>query len=642
MNRKVLIIEDDKNFAESLKNIFIDKQFEVKVSFSVQQAEQFITLEKYDLIVVDLVLPKVNGLEFLKKILSKGVLHSQCKIWLISGVLKEKIVSKNIISHVDKFITKPINRHSIEKQIDKLFVRQGRILKTLPFFYLNLPGDHKDNKSNALNNKEYFIKSHELLFICFYLNSLGFDGVLTVTHSEGELKDEILFKNGNIVSFTFKDNVSYIGSLLVKHQYVSQKIVDQFLKEDTDQPLGERLIAHCYISPHQLNKVLREQLAIKLFKVMGDHSLKISCQEHISSSVFEQYISLDFKDLLSLVDNWIYSKVEIQWLIEFFNNNKDMYVVSIKSSPALKQLSRYSKLKTLYFEQPQEKKKVSEILNTSGGEKKQIMRGLYCRLLIKESVFEYWESGSLDNQGNYSFLKKKYQSLLIDANSKNYFELLNLPTNASISQINEVYKIMVKIFHPDRRDKNMPPDLIKIYDQCFTLVQNIYHCLTDPVEKNKYIQSIEQKAKEDKFTVKTQYMEGKKLLNDGLYDQAFDHFKDIFQSKLVPGDVILYYIWAYLKSNKCKGNTLNSEQKKELKKLFDSVGFEYNQTGLFYFAQGLFMKATENFGDAFEYFKKAVLLDSRLIAARVEKYSLKKKRKPGIKKSLMDLFKKGA
>ena len=643
MGRKVLIIEDDRNFAETLKNIFTDKRMEAKISFSAQQAEQFIVLEKYDLLIVDLVLPKINGIEFLKRTLPKGVLHSKCKIWLISGVLNEKIVSRDIMSHVDEFITKPLSRYSIEKKIDALFAKPTRPLKNLPFFYMSLSDKKTDDQNNLLNDKEYLIKAHELMFICLYLNSIRFDGILSVTYTEGKTKDEILFKKGNVVSFTFVDNASYIGTLLVRNQCVTQEVIDQFLKEDTGQPLGERLIADCYISPHQLHKVLKEQLAIKLFKVMGYSSIKINCQEFISSVQFDQFSNLEFRDFLSLMNNWVCSKVSMQWLKEFFNSKKDMYVVPTKNPAFLKKWDHYPALKFLSSEVEKEKKTVLDILNNPDRKKDQIMRELYCRLLIKESHLEYSDNEYTAFHQDYSFMKKKYHSFLKESKSKNYFELLNLPLNAPISQIDEVYKTMVKIFHPDRRDKNMPKDLVDIYDQCFILIQNIYRCLTDPIEKDKYIHLVEQGTKEGMFAIKTKYMKGKKYLEDGLYNQALNQFKEIFKSKLAPGDIILYYLWALLKSEKFKEpTTLDLEKKEKLTELFDKVGFDYRQTALFYFVKGLFMKVTGNLKSSFDCFTKAILMDPKLSVARVEKYSLSKKRKSRNKKSLMSLFKKGA
>ena len=642
MNRKVLIIEDDRNFADNMKNIFTKKGLETKVSFSAHQAEQMLMLEKYDLLVVDLVLPKINGIDFLKKILPTGVLHSKCKIWLISGVLNKRIVSKDIMGHVDEFLTKPINQASIEKKIDTLFKKPSRAsLKNLPFFYMSLP----DDNNNLLRNKEYLIKAHELMFIMFYLYSIRFDGVLSISYAEREGKDELLIKKGNVFSCTFSDEICYIGTLLVRNQYVSQEVVDQTLKEKPEgQFLGETLIANCHISPHQLNKVLKEQLAIKLFKIMGYASIRINCQECLSSEHFDQFSYLGQKDFMALVNNWVCSKVNEQWLTKFFESKKDVYVVTAKNAAFLKKWSHYPGLQFLTSPSSEEKQTVSDILNTVDKKPDQMMRELYCRLLIKESYLEYSDTESTSVSQDYGFMAKKYQSFLDEAKIKNYFELLNLPLNAPVSQIDEVYKTMVKVFHPDRRDKNMPSNLIKIYDECFLLIQEMYHCLTDPVEKEKYIRLIEEGTKAGKFAIKTQYMKGKTFLEDGLYDEALGEFEKIFKSKLAPGDITLYYLWALLKTQKFKdAKKLSESEKTELTELFDSVGLDYKQTGLFFFVKGLLMQVTGNLSDAYNCFTKAVLLDSKLSAARVEKISLAKRYKIRNKKSsFMSLFKKGA
>ena len=640
MNTRVLIVEDDKNLAESLKNIFAKKNITAKVCHSAAAAEQFISLEQYDLLIVDLILPKVNGVEFLKKAVSHKLLHSECTVWVISGVLSPQIIPRDLKNHIDDFIRKPLDLPSIQKKADDLFKEtSSKLLKNIPFFYTER--EYKDIQ--FLGKKQYTIKGHELMFICFYLCSIRFNGLMKISYYGAEQPEEILFVKGTISNFKSENKGSYLGTLLIKHNLISQKNLDALLKEKSNLPLGERLVASCYVSPHNLNKVLTEQLAIRLFEVMGHSSLIINCVDFIPSREFTYFVSLQQKDLLSLVKNWIQSKVSTEWLSEFFENYKNMQVQFIKKLPNAKRLSHYPGMEFLSAPALEGSPFVSEIIKDFKNKKN--LRELYCRLLVKEVHLQHSQS-NIKNKGKDKdeFLKNKYLRFLKESKTKNYFELMNLPLNASVDQIETVYRNLVKIFHPDRRNQDISEELAKICDQCFLIVSKMYQILSDSKEKQKYIDQIKEKTKASGLSIKKQYTEGKRQLMDGSFGPALEQFESIMPSGMAPGDTLLFYIWAKIKKENAP---LSKEDVKKVRNTFNKVGLEYKQTATFFFVKGLVLNQENNKREAFQCFKKALMLEPTLKVARVEQYALsastKSSKKSGRgKSSFMDLFKKGA
>lgn len=65
---KILIIEDEKILAEIYKEKFQEEGFDVSLCFSSQEAINYLKKEKPDIILLDILLPKENGIFFLKKI----------------------------------------------------------------------------------------------------------------------------------------------------------------------------------------------------------------------------------------------------------------------------------------------------------------------------------------------------------------------------------------------------------------------------------------------------------------------------------------------------------------------------------------------------------------------------------------------
>ena len=68
MEHKILIIEDEKVLAEMYKDKFIQAGFEVILAYSSEDALKVLRKEKPDLILLDILLPRINGIGFLTRI----------------------------------------------------------------------------------------------------------------------------------------------------------------------------------------------------------------------------------------------------------------------------------------------------------------------------------------------------------------------------------------------------------------------------------------------------------------------------------------------------------------------------------------------------------------------------------------------
>ncbi len=66
MLKKILLVEDEKVLGEMYKAKFIQAGFEVVWTFEAKEALNLTKKEKPDLIVLDILLPKENGIAFLR------------------------------------------------------------------------------------------------------------------------------------------------------------------------------------------------------------------------------------------------------------------------------------------------------------------------------------------------------------------------------------------------------------------------------------------------------------------------------------------------------------------------------------------------------------------------------------------------
>lgn len=625
MNKKILIIEDDKNLAESLKNIFVEKDLHVTISASAQQAEQLISVEHYDLLIVDVVLPNMNGINFLRQIISKSVLPVSCKVWIMSGVLGKEVIHRDIVPHVDEFIEKPLNVQIIQKKINSTFQSSFSFLENIKFFYLNT---WEKSEKNFLENNKYVIQGHELMFIYFYLSSIQFTGVLNINYSELKRKDTILFLDGNISTVNLVDQQSYLGMLLVRNALITEEKLTNILKEKKNVSLGSYLVSKCYLSPHQLHKILREQMAIRLFKAMDRNSLIVHCEHFIPSQVFNQAIQLEEKHLLSLVNNWIHSKVQVEWLKIFFQNLKEVYISPTNRSNCKKTLL-LRRAGFQFLDSLETSQQIGDLLEKKNAQ--DIMFEMYYRLLIRKNYLDI-KKVSIKN---YRFLQEKYKQFLKKSKTKNYFELLNLPLNVSQDRLELTYRKFAKIFHPDRISSNAPKEMVEVSSQCFVLITEIYSTLSDPMKKKEYLKSLDKKTHFDAVAIRKLCEQGIQNIKKAKYDKAVENFKSVINCKSAPNTAVLYYIWAIIKNK--DGEERTNVEKEEILKLFSRVDIECSKTALFYFVRGLFLKMKGEKKLAFNYFKKAFQLDSSFQEAQLELYSLSVKNKKSL---LMNLFKK--
>jgi DNA-binding response OmpR family regulator len=70
---KVLVIEDEKMVAESIRAILESKGFEVETVYDGEAGTEYAELGIYDLLILDVMMPKLNGVEVLQKLRDAGV-----------------------------------------------------------------------------------------------------------------------------------------------------------------------------------------------------------------------------------------------------------------------------------------------------------------------------------------------------------------------------------------------------------------------------------------------------------------------------------------------------------------------------------------------------------------------------------------
>lgn len=102
---KILIVEDDKDIAEMLSDYLNSENFEVEIANDGEEAISIYKASEYDLLLIDLMLPKLDGYELIKKIRN----IDNVPIIIITSREEEMHKTKGLNIGADDYITKPFS-----------------------------------------------------------------------------------------------------------------------------------------------------------------------------------------------------------------------------------------------------------------------------------------------------------------------------------------------------------------------------------------------------------------------------------------------------------------------------------------------------------------------------------------------------
>lgn len=123
MKQRILLIDDDKELCEELRDIFIDNGYAVQLAHDGLTGKKLIEDGSYGLIIIDIKLPGLSGLELLK--ISKKK-EPKTKIFIISGkpFIADMLKDETIKNLADGVITKPF---SVDSVLDKIRTGLGGV-----------------------------------------------------------------------------------------------------------------------------------------------------------------------------------------------------------------------------------------------------------------------------------------------------------------------------------------------------------------------------------------------------------------------------------------------------------------------------------------------------------------------------------
>ncbi len=120
---KVLIVEDELKIANSIKRGLEQERFVVDVGYDGEQGYDLASTEKYDVIVLDLMLPKMNGMQVCQK-LREGENFTPILMLTAKGEVDDRVAGLN--AGADDYLPKPFVFEELVARVKALSRRPAK------------------------------------------------------------------------------------------------------------------------------------------------------------------------------------------------------------------------------------------------------------------------------------------------------------------------------------------------------------------------------------------------------------------------------------------------------------------------------------------------------------------------------------
>ena len=120
----VLVVDDDKNTRLLLKAVLEAESFTVHTASNGKEALEVFEKEHTDLVIVDVMMPEINGYEFTEALRSTD---SELPILMISAKQLPQDRKKGFLVGIDDYMTKPLDEEELLLRV-KALLRRAKIV----------------------------------------------------------------------------------------------------------------------------------------------------------------------------------------------------------------------------------------------------------------------------------------------------------------------------------------------------------------------------------------------------------------------------------------------------------------------------------------------------------------------------------
>src|SRR6056297_1441959 len=116
---KILIAEDDQSISRLIAYKFKKEDYEIKIIEEGDKVLEEINSDDYDALILDLMLPVLDGMQILKKIREENI---KIPVLVLSAKSQEEDILKGLNAGADDYLTKPFRPDELLLRLKKILV----------------------------------------------------------------------------------------------------------------------------------------------------------------------------------------------------------------------------------------------------------------------------------------------------------------------------------------------------------------------------------------------------------------------------------------------------------------------------------------------------------------------------------------
>lgn len=118
MKIKVLLVDDEKEFADTLSERLTLRQFDVSLAYSGESALEIFEINNFDIVVLDMLMPGISGLETLQRIKEMAPL---VQVVMLTGHATVENAIEGMKLGAYDFLLKPTDAEILVKTINEAY-----------------------------------------------------------------------------------------------------------------------------------------------------------------------------------------------------------------------------------------------------------------------------------------------------------------------------------------------------------------------------------------------------------------------------------------------------------------------------------------------------------------------------------------
>lgn len=155
----ILVVDDDKNTRRLMRAVLEAEHYSVSTAENGEDALKVMDSEHVDLVVLDIMMPKMNGYEFTKALRS---VQNDLPILMVSAKQLPADRKQGFLAGTDDFMTKPVDEEEMLLRI-KALLRRAKIASERKIIIGSVTLDYdalsvtKDGETQVLPQKEFLL-----------------------------------------------------------------------------------------------------------------------------------------------------------------------------------------------------------------------------------------------------------------------------------------------------------------------------------------------------------------------------------------------------------------------------------------------------------------------------------------------------